>query len=201
MFTHRWLEVTARANVLGLLFLVMMVVLIAACSSDKEPDLATQPQSSVTIAVTSPAFTEGSPIPVEYTCQGDNISPVLKWANVPDDTKSMALIMDDPDAPGRTFVHWVLYNIPATANGLSEASTRETAQSMGAAEGRSGSGRSGYGGPCPPSGSPHRYFFRVYALDTTIELDEGATKTQLLEAMQGKIIAQGELVGTYSRSR
>ena len=150
--------------------------------------------------ITSDAFANGQSIPAKYSCKRRNISPALAWANPPDRTQSLALIMDDPDAPMGTWIHWVLYNIPAEIRSLQEdlPITGKNVDPNAIYVGKNSSGKTGYDGPCPPSGT-HRYFFKVYALDTTINLLPGATKEQLLQEMDRHILAQGELVGTFSR--
>jgi len=153
---------------------------------------------AMTIELTSTAFNAGEAIPAIYTCDGDDISPPLQWQNVPEGTGSLALIMDDPDAPRGTWVHWVLYNIPPSTGGLPENVAPADSLPGGGSQGRSSWNRVGYGGPCPPSGT-HRYFFKLYALDAELDLAPGATKEQLLAAMEGHVLAQGELVGTYAR--
>ncbi|MEJ5240861.1 MAG: YbhB/YbcL family Raf kinase inhibitor-like protein [Anaerolineales bacterium] len=145
----------------------------------------------------SPAFGHGQPIPPVYTCKGRDISPPLMWSDLPQGTKSLALIMDDPDAPMGTWVHWVIYNIPPTRTGLEEAIPADERLADGSLQGKNSWRRIGYGGPCPPSGT-HRYFFRLYALDSMLSLAPGATKEQLLQAMQGHILAQAEWMGTFS---
>jgi Raf kinase inhibitor-like YbhB/YbcL family protein len=147
----------------------------------------------------SAAFEEGGAIPVRYTCDGENVSPPLSWSSVPDETRSLALIADDPDAPGGTFVHWVIYNLPPDTRRLPEdVPSREETLPSGAVQGVNGAGSVGYTGPCPPSGT-HRYFFKVYALDTELDLGGGATKEDLVSAMEGHVLAEGRLVGTYRR--
>jgi len=150
------------------------------------------------IKITSSAFEEGALIPAKYTCDGEDISPPLQWEAVPEGTKSIALISDDPDAPVGTWVHWVLYNLPAEAGELSEAIPADETLPGGARQGTTDFGRIGYGGPCPPSGT-HRYFFKIYALDTDLDLPTGADKRELLEAMQGHILGEGRLMGKYAR--
>jgi len=152
------------------------------------------------ISVESTAFARGGMIPSKYTCDGSDVSPPLRWSKPPEGTKSFALISDDPDAPMGTWVHWVMYNIPPRVCELREHVPASGKLPDGTLQGRSDFGRTGYGGPCPPSGT-HRYFFKVYALDTVLALAPGATKQQLLSAMKGHILAQGELVGKYARKR
>jgi Raf kinase inhibitor-like YbhB/YbcL family protein len=152
----------------------------------------------MTITITSSAFKEGQMIPAKYTCDGDNISPPLNWQQVPKGVKSFALICDDPDAPIGIWIHWVLWNIPAEANGLPEAVPATTKLPDGSKQGITDFRRPGYGGPCPPSGT-HRYFFKIYALDTMLDLPDTSTKQNLLEAMKGHILAEGSLMGKYKR--
>jgi Raf kinase inhibitor-like YbhB/YbcL family protein len=150
-----------------------------------------------TLSIYSNVFKDGATLSSAYTCDEDDISPGISWEEVPAGTQSMALIMDDPDAPGRTFVHWVIYNIPASRSGLPSGVAKNNTLDDGSLQGKNDFGKIGYGGPCPPSGKPHRYVFKVYALDTELDLKSGATKSQLEAAMKGHILAQGEMVGTY----
>jgi len=147
------------------------------------------------VKVTSTAFKEGDVIPRKYTCDDRDVSPQLAWASVPSGAKSVAIICDDPDAPGGTWVHWVVFNIPATAKELAEG---VRALPAGTNQGTNDFRKLGYGGPCPPGGT-HRYFFKVYALDTVLNLKEGATKAELLKSMEGHILDQGQLMGRYKR--
>lgn len=149
------------------------------------------------LSITSTAFAQGQPIPSQYSCDGKGISPALAWSGAPDGTKSFALIMDDPDAPMGTYVHWVIYNIPSSVAALPEAMSKDPKLANGSVQGPNSSGRAGYAGPCPPGGT-HRYFFKLFALDTLLDISS-AGKDQLLKTMQGHILAQGELMGTFSR--
>jgi Raf kinase inhibitor-like YbhB/YbcL family protein len=153
----------------------------------------------VHMKLTSSAFQEGKSIPSIYSCDGKDISPPLIWSGAPVGAKSFALIADDPDAPRGTWVHWVLWNLPASANELKEALPSIPHLPSGALQGKNDSGDSGYGGPCPPSGT-HRYFFKLYALDTMLSLKSGATKSQLEASMKGHELAQATLMGVYSRA-
>ena len=148
--------------------------------------------------LTSSAFAAGESIPPRYTCDGDDVSPLLEWTDPPAGTQSLALICDDPDAPVGTWVHWVLYDLPAETRTLPEAVPADADLPGGGRNGENSWRRLGYGGPCPPSGT-HRYFFKLYALDTVLGLDAGAGKKQVLKAMEGHVLAQVELMGTYSR--
>ncbi len=149
----------------------------------------------MTIEVSSSAFEEGSAIPARYTCDGQDISPDLAWKNIPEGTQSLALIMDDPDAPGGTWVHWVVVDMPADLTGLPED---VGVKPGGGIDGNNSWRRTGYGGPCPPRGT-HRYFFKLYALDSFLELDPGVTRYQVEKAMEGHILGMGQLMGTYRR--
>lgn len=149
--------------------------------------------------ISSSSFKEGEIIPVKFTCDGENTSPQLNWDNVPRNTKSFALIHDDPDAPVGDWVHWLVYNIPANVIVLPENSTAANLPD-GVLQGMNDWKRIGYGGPCPPL-ETHRYFYKLYALNSTLQLKEGATKKQLLEAMKGHILAEATLIGKYKRKR
>lgn len=150
--------------------------------------------------LTSSAFSEGRPIPATYTCEGKDVSPPLSWTPPPAGTKSLTLLVDDPDAPGKTWVHWVLYNIPAAVRQLSQAFPRDRELADGTRQGMTDFGQPGYGGPCPPSGT-HRYYFKLYALDTMLSLPPGATKAVVEGAMKGHVLAQTQLIGTYRREK
>jgi Raf kinase inhibitor-like YbhB/YbcL family protein len=159
---------------------------------------------SMSLAITSSAFSQNGSIPAEYTCDGQDVSPPLAWFGLPLEAKSLALIVDDPDAPDpaapkMTWVHWVLYNIPVSATGLPEA-VKPADLPKGTREGLNDWRRTGYGGPCPPIGR-HRYFHKLYALDRVLPDLGKATKKDLEKAMEGHILASAELVGTYKRSR
>ncbi|MGQ9621648.1 MAG: YbhB/YbcL family Raf kinase inhibitor-like protein [Bacteroidales bacterium] len=147
----------------------------------------------------SSAFKEGEMIPSKYTCDGPDVSPPLEWSEIPDGTKSFALINDDPDAPVGTWVHWVIYDIPENVNRLPENVPKTEVIENGARQGRNDFGRIGYGGPCPPGGT-HRYYFKIYALNRKLDLRSGITKRDLLKAMEGHILAESYLMGRYKRS-
>ena len=153
----------------------------------------------MSIQITSAAFADGQTIPAKYTCDGSDISPPLQWTNAPASAKSFALIADDPDAPVGTWVHWVIYDLPAGTSLLPEDVAKSQYATGNAKQGINDFKRLGYGGPCPPPGKPHRYFFKLYALDTVLDLKPGATKSALLKAIDGHVLAQGQLMGTYGR--
>lgn len=156
--------------------------------------------SSETLSVESTAFKAGQPIPPQYTCDANNISPSLSWAGVVQGTESFVLICDDPDAPGKTWVHWVVFNIPAGTTMLPENIEQgKEAFENGMRQGKTDFGKIGYGGPCPPSGV-HRYFFKIYALSKKLDLAPGATKKMVEEAMKESVLGFGQLMGTYQRS-
>ena len=145
------------------------------------------------------AFTLGGEIPAKFTCTGADLSPELTWSGVPEGTKSLVLIVDDPDAPRGTFTHWVLYDLPPKTQKLAEAVRSVDELPGGGKQGRNDFGNIGYGGPCPPPGRPHRYFFRLYALDTMLDLKPGASRKEVEQKMQGHILAQAELMGKFAR--
>lgn len=151
------------------------------------------------LTIKSSAFNEGELMDAKYTCKGENVSPPLSWEGAPSGTKSFALICDDPDAPFMTWVHWVIYEIPANVTKLSEGIAKEDTLSNGAKQGRSNFGTIGYGGPCPPPGGPHRYFFKLYALDAMLNLEPGLDKKALLKKMEGHILEEAQLIGKFKR--
>ncbi len=148
----------------------------------------------------SGSFTPGAAIPTAFTCDGANESPALSWTGAPASAKAFAMIVDDPDAPSGLFTHWVIYDIPAGAGHLPQGVSKQQ-EAADARQGRNDFGKIGYGGPCPPPGKPHRYFFRLYALDQVLGLRPGATRDELERAMKGHVVATAELMGTYGRSR
>lgn len=149
------------------------------------------------LALTSPAFANGANIPAAYTCEGANHSPALAWSGVPPGARSFVLIVDDPDAPSGTFTHWVAYDVPANTTSLPETPAAVTVGKQG----RNDFGKAGYGGPCPPRGhGPHRYFFRLFALDlASLSLKDGAVRGEVERAMKGHVVGQAEWVGRYER--
>ena len=151
------------------------------------------------LSLSSPAFKEGETIPKEFSCEGRDQSPQLKWSDVPEGTQSFVMIMDDPDAPVGTWDHWVLFDIPAGKTELPAGIASDAEFDDGSRSGLNSWKKHGYGGPCPPPGGPHRYFFKLYALDIKLELSSASTKAQVEAAMKGHILAQSKLMGKYSR--
>lgn len=181
--------------------LILLPAILAACGGKPAEPISSAGGSPTALTITSPAFEPGAAIPSKYTCHGVDTSPALEWSAPPQGTQSLALILDDPDAPMGTWVHWVVYNLPPDAGGLPEGASQAKASAFdlpaGAIQGKTSFGRRDYGGPCPPSGT-HRYFFKLYALDVGIA-SPGLDKSSLLEAMQGHVLGTGELIGTYTK--
>ena len=167
---------------------IALGLLLAACSRGE----VDAPMADETLSLTSPVFEEGLAIPSQYTCQGEDFSPALNWGEPPAGTQSFALIMDDPDAPLGTWVHWVLYDLPGEARGLEEAASGDGVPGVNSSK------NEGYNGPCPPSGE-HRYFFKLYALDTVLDAEPGLDKEALLDLMEGHVLAEGRLMGVYAK--
>jgi Raf kinase inhibitor-like YbhB/YbcL family protein len=192
-----------KAELFKLLLLSLLVTCVAlvmgGCGPPASPTALPEEGGQVmTLKLTSSAFSQGDPIPTKYTCDGDDVSPPLAWGDPPEGTASFALINDDPDAPVGTWVHWVLYNLPAGARSLPEAVPSDAELPDGSRHGQNSWQRLGYGGPCPPGGT-HRYFFKLYALDTILDLPSGADKEEVLKALEDHILGQTELMGVYSR--
>jgi Raf kinase inhibitor-like YbhB/YbcL family protein len=189
-------------------FLFTLLIFLAACApqststpgaplrATEVPPAAETPAGDLTL--TSERFTEGQPIPEKFTCKGQNVSPALAWTNPPSGTQTFALIMDDPDAPGDTWIHWVLYNIPGGTSFMPDALPGQGGIAYVGNHGMNTAGNTYYEGPCPPSGT-HRYFFRLYALDTALDFSASPDAVELTAAMQGHVLAQAELMGTYAK--
>jgi Raf kinase inhibitor-like YbhB/YbcL family protein len=151
------------------------------------------------IVVKSPAFAEDGPIPAKYTGDGKDVSPPLTWSGVPHGTRSLVLLCEDPDAPRGTWSHWVLFNLPAETRELAEGLPAEATLPAGGVQGSNDFGKIGYGGPAPPPGKPHRYYFKLTALNTTLNLSAGAKRQEVLSAMEGHVLGEGWLMGVYGR--
>lgn len=186
-------------NFIVIAFMTAFVVLCTGCVLMPQSQESIQLSDNMTMEVTSGAFRDGEMIPVKHTGDGDDASPPLAWSGAPANVGGYALICDDPDAPMGTFTHWVIYGIPGDATGLSEGVPQVKVLDNGAMQGKNGFGKIGYGGPAPPAGSPHRYRFHVYALDAKPDLPAGISKGDLLKAIKGHVIAEGELTGIYKR--
>ena len=182
-----------------LLFSLGIALLAFAGSGGLNLEFSNSGGPAMTFALQTSAFEPGGEIPAQYTCSGTDISPQLTWSEVPAGTQALALIVDDPDAPSGTFTHWVLYNLPPQEKELRENLPKTEQLPNGALQGRNDFRRTGYGGPCPPPGKPHRYFFKLYALGTKLNLKAGATKSELEAAIKGHILAQAELMGKFKR--
>lgn len=180
---------------------VTLALALASCQPAREPFPEPVGEGPMTIRITSPVFAPGGDMPVRFTCDAEDFSPPLEWTGVPAEAKSLALICDDPDAPSGDWVHWVIYGLPPSSTGLPEGVPATAEAVENARQGTNDFRRTGYGGPCPPPGKPHRYYFRLYALDVAPDLEPGATKRDLLRAMEGHVLAHGELMGRYERKR
>ncbi|HSF79947.1 MAG TPA: YbhB/YbcL family Raf kinase inhibitor-like protein [Anaerolineales bacterium] len=180
-----------RTFLRNVFLVILMVGLVSCAPTTSHPDDESEVDMGLTLAST--AFSDGEKIPKEYTCEGNDISPQLAWTDVPPATQSLVMIMDDPDAPSGTWVHWVLFNIEPQVEELPEGGT-----GIGV-EGNNSWRRTGYGGPCPPAGQTHRYIFKLYALDVELGLRAGASKKEVEKAIQNHILAQVQITGTYSR--
>ena len=179
-----------------------IMMFAVACAKQPTATTSTQPGTQATqsatrgIKLVSRAFTEGQTIPRQYTCNGINISPPLEWTGLPKSAKTIAIIADDPDAPAGTWVHWVIFNLPADTLGMVENVPATEDVAGGGLQGKNDFQKIGYGGPCPPSGT-HRYFFKIYAVDGELPLKAGATKSEVEKASEGHIVGQAQLMGTY----
>jgi len=187
---------------LHLLFSLSLIVYYSLFSVSSHGGTVMKKKEIKPLNVTSSAFKHNEMIPAKYTCDGENVSPPIAWEGVPEGTESLVLIADDPDAPMGIWVHWVVFNIPETETGLAENVPARISLDNGANQGMSSFKQTGYGGPCPPSGT-HRYFFKVSAVDTRIDMLEPryATKEKVLDALDGHVLAYGELIGTYKRQK
>lgn len=188
-----------RIPILVILTTALLTVSLSGCGGDSPTTAPVQPsQGAAGLTITSPAFAHEGQIPVKYTCDGEDISPPLEWGVPPAGTESFALIVDDPAAPMVTWVHWVVANLSSDARGLAEGPLSDADLPDGGMQGTNSWRRTSYGGPCPPTGT-HDYHFKLYALDTVLDLDSTADKKDLLGAMEEHILAEAELVGMYAR--
>lgn len=192
-------------HLIGGSHLIIAATLLVACQGQSRSTESAIPRTGEEVTmgfqISSPAFQSGEKIPVKYTCDGPDVSPPLQWTPPPEGTKSLVLISDDPDAPAGTWVHWVLYGLSPETTSLPENVPKQKEVLGGARQGVNDFGRIGYGGPCPPRGAPHRYFFKLYAVDIPTDLEPGLTKRQILDAIKGHVLAETQLMGTYQRQR
>jgi Raf kinase inhibitor-like YbhB/YbcL family protein len=188
-----------HAGTRAIITFVIMLSTIAVAGQNETPGAPTAGGSAMSFALHTKAFTPGGETPKQYTCEGSDASPALTWDAAPQSAQSFAMIVDDPDAPVGTFTHWIIYNIPARSRGLPEGIPKSEQLPDGTRQGRNDFRRIGYGGPCPPPGKPHRYFFKLYALDTNLTLEPGASRQQLESAIKGHVLAESELMATYKR--
>jgi Raf kinase inhibitor-like YbhB/YbcL family protein len=187
------------------LLLVLSLLSISCGGGPTTESILPEGPDTPKINLASTAFTEGGMIPKVYSCDGKDVSPPLAWSGVPEKAKSLAVLVEDPDAPGGTFAHWILFNVSPDVKSLDEGVASGDDAQLGApgkpaSQGKNGFGKFGYGGPCPPVG-PHHYVFRVYALDTTLDRAQGASREDLLRAMKGHVLGEGRLSGKYTRAR
>jgi Raf kinase inhibitor-like YbhB/YbcL family protein len=178
--------------------IVLLFSYLIATQITKEGTKMALPTKPYKIELKSNAFSDGELIPQKYTCDGDDISPSLSWSKLPDNTKEIVLICEDPDAPGRIFTHWVFYGLSPDSTMLQENVAKKE-KAAGGLQGKNDFGKIGYGGPCPPRGSAHRYYFKLSAIDKQLNLKPGLSKSDLLKVIEGHILAQGELIGRYAR--
>jgi hypothetical protein len=179
----------------------VLATVAVACGGGDSDAQPFDPEISVLgeIAFSSPAFDDGDDIPVEFTCDGANSSPPLRWAELPTGTRSIAIILDDPDAPGQIYRHWSVYNIPSGTHSLSAGQMNTSALKDSTRQGQNSFGSTGYGGPCPPTGQEHEYLFFIYALSEQLALDENASPLQVSEAIRGLVVGTGSFSGMYVR--
>ncbi len=188
---------TIQSHLMSFIFMIIICSILGCSDSGNGEGALNGNGEDTDMILTSTAFTNESMIPAKYTCDDEDLSIPLAWSNAPDETVSYALISDDPDAPGGTWIHWVVYNIPGTTTNLAEDASGSGIPES-ALEGTNSWSNIGYGGPCPPSGT-HRYYFKLYSLDAMLGLSAGATKAELLAAMAGHILSQAQLMGRYTR--
>jgi Raf kinase inhibitor-like YbhB/YbcL family protein len=178
--------------------LAVFSLLLAGCSQNLgETAAAGTAKDANPIILTSTAFVDGQSLPDKFTCHGQDISPPLQWSGIPANSKSIAITCEDPDAPSGTFTHWIIFDIPVASNSLSENVSKTATLPDGAGQGKNSFGNIGYNGPCPPGGKTHHYIFKIYALDNSVTLNSDAGMDDLLKAIDGHVLAQGQLTGTY----
>ena len=185
--------------VCSILLSPILLIPVVSCGNSASGAAQGNDPARSTFHIESAAFKEGAFIPARFSCQGENVSPPLAWADPPAGVRSFTLIVEDPDAPAGTWTHWVAYNLPARARAMAENTPKQGELSNGGLQGTSSFGSVGYGGPCPPPGKAHRYFFRLYALDTVLNLKAGATRSDVVAAMKGHVVGEAQLMGRFKR--
>jgi Raf kinase inhibitor-like YbhB/YbcL family protein len=195
-FRWLWSGYTGRRVTLWMTVFAIIAAGLMNCSPG---DSALPDEGEMTLSLSSLAFQDGGSIPTRYTCDGQDVSPPLAWGEPTAGARCLVLIMDDPDAPGGVFTHWLLFNLPADSRELPEAVPAQNELPNGALQGKNDIGKIGYGGPCPPSGVTHHYRFTIYALDQPLDLEAGVSRQQVIDAMRGHSLAWGQLTGTYQR--
>ena len=192
--SHPRLHEHGRPRAIWFMFTTTLVISLAGASFTSNPL-----EETMSFTLSSPSFSNGGTIDKKFTCDGPDVSPQLTWTEPPAGTKSLALLVDDPDAPVGNWNHWAMWNLPANLKSLPEGVSNEATLQDGSQQGPNDFRKPGYNGPCPPSGKPHRYYFKLFALDTKLELKPGARKKDLEAAMKGHILAQAEWMGRYGR--
>jgi Raf kinase inhibitor-like YbhB/YbcL family protein len=187
---------TRRLVALSMMVLAVIATGLMNCTSG---DSVLPDEGEMTLSLSSPMFQDGENIPIRYTCEGDDVSPPLAWDEPAAGTQSLVLIVDDPDAPGGVFTHWLLFNLPADSQQLPEAVPAQNELPNGALQGTNDFAKIGYGGPCPASGATHHYRFTIYALDRPLDLKAGVSRKQVIDAIKGHILARGQLTAIYQR--
>jgi Raf kinase inhibitor-like YbhB/YbcL family protein len=195
-FRWLWSGYTGRRVTLWMTVFAIIAAGLMNCSPG---DSALPDEGEMTLSLSSLAFQDGGSIPTRYTCDKQDVSPPLAWGEPTAGARCLVLIMDDPDAPGGVFTHWLLFNLPADSRELPEAVPAQNELPNGALQGKNDIGKIGYGGPCPPSGVTHHYRFTIYALDQPLDLEAGVSRQQVIDAMRGHSLAWGQLTGTYQR--
>ena len=183
----------------GVVLIPLLVAPAISFGSPPSPSAQTRDSSPAGFRITSAAFHEGASIPVRFTCKSEDVSPPLAWTAPPHGTRSLALIVEDPDAPGGIWTHWLVFNLPAQVQALSENEPKQAQLPGGGIQGRNSFGNIGYGGPCPPAGPAHRYLFRLYALDSMLSLKAGASRQEVLAAIKGHVLGHTQLMGRFKR--
>lgn len=183
----------------ALVVCIILLLPVVSCGDSASASAQGKDPAHSSFHLESTAFKEGAFIPTRFSCQGENVSPPLAWTGPPSGARSFALIVEDPDAPAGTWTHWVAYNLPAQSRAMTANMPKQGELANGGLQGTSSFGSVGYGGPCPPPGKAHRYFFRLYALDTLLDLKAGATRSEVQAAMKSHVVGEAQLMGRFKR--